>query len=445
MEFQKTQKPELSLVLPCYNEAQHIDKSIERIIQTLEDSRLTYEVILIDDKSKDDTAKHIKNIVKKNKNIRAFFHKENFGRGGTVKDGILKSRANIVGFIDIDLEVLPDYIPHILRVLKNGEADMVVGQRHYPFHFFPIDHLLRLILSNGYTFMVRNLLYLPIHDTESGYKFFIKKKIIPVLTKTQDMHWFWDTEITARALMDGLRVKEVPVLFLRNEEKTSTVKLIPDTIDYFKAIIKFKRSLMTKGLLSKNIGWLYKFPPIYTLAIRALYGKHYITSYKKIASLIPENSSLVDVCCGDAILYSFLKSKNIDYLGLDANQPFINSSLKRKIRIKLGDARYDEIPEADYIVLQRSLYQFKNPVALVNKLRQSARKGVIISESINNLENSFFGKMTSKIIPLFVGTNFDNPGFRFNEKGFKKILNPFSPKYMKVEGGRDLMAVIKKR
>ena len=202
---------------------------------------------------------------------------------------------------------------------------------------------------------------------------------------------------------------------------------------------------MTKSLLSKNIGWLYKFPPIYTLAIRALYGKHYVASYKKIASLIPENSSLVDVCCGDAILYSFLKSKNIDYLGLDANQPFVNSSLKRNIRIKLADARYDEIPGADYIVLQRSLYQFKNPVALVNKLRVSARKAVVISESINNLGNSVFGKMTSKIIPLFVGTNFDNPGFRFNEKGFKKILNPFSPKYMKVEGGRDLMAVIKKR
>tara|TARA_Y100000310_G_C20668531_1_gene808971 strand:+ start:1592 stop:2332 length:741 start_codon:yes stop_codon:yes gene_type:complete len=241
-KINKNLKPDFSLILPCYNESSHIYKSLYKIINSLNNNKFTYEIIIIDDKSKDNTVKHIKNLVKKYKNLICYFHDKNIGRGGTVAEGILKAKADIVGFIDIDLEVTPDYIPTFVRILKNNEADIVIADRYYPFYFFPLSSMLRVISSKGYIYFVKLLLNLPVRDTEAGYKFFNKEKILPILPKVKNKHWFWDTEILARSLKEKLRIKEIPVVFLRNKYKKSTVKLIPDTIGYLKAIHEYKRS-----------------------------------------------------------------------------------------------------------------------------------------------------------------------------------------------------------
>jgi len=245
-------KPDFTLVLPCYNESPHFDDSIRTIIDTLKFTKFTYEIILIDDKSKDDTVKHMRDISKKHKHIRCFFHEKNIGRGGTVNHGILEAKTDIVGFIDLDLEVAPGYIPLFVRALKNNEADIVIANRYVPFTISP-STLLRLILSRGYSFFRKKLLYIPFRDTEAGYKFFKKNKIMPILPKVEDTHWFWDTEIVARSLIEGLRIKDIPVLFLRNKDKKSTAKLLPDTIAYFQAILWFRRYLNKNKFLGPRL------------------------------------------------------------------------------------------------------------------------------------------------------------------------------------------------
>ena len=87
------------------------------------------------------------------------------------------------------------------------------------------------------------ILDLKFKDTEAGYKFFNRKKILPILEKTKDKHWFFDTEIVARSYWSGLKIKEIPVLFIRRNDKASTVRLIPDTYAYLKALWNFKKSL----------------------------------------------------------------------------------------------------------------------------------------------------------------------------------------------------------
>jgi len=441
----KIQKPDLSLVLPCYNESSHIDKNIGKIIDVLDNSEFSYEIILIDDKSKDKTIENIKNISKKYRNIRTFFNEKNIGRGGTVMGGILKSESDIAGYIDIDLEVSCGYIPKFVRMLKNDEADVVIADRHYPSKFFTLRYLLRVILSRGYSFFIRKLLYLNVRDTEAGYKFFKKNKIIPILPKVEDTHWFWDTEIVVRSLIEGLRIKEVPVVFFRNKDKKSTVRLLPDTIAYLKAIFKFKRSLNKNELQIKKVGRLYGFPRLYSLLMYILYYPYYEESYKSIASLIPPNSSVADVCCGNTKLFQYLKPKDIIYIGLDSSQSFVNHAIKKGINIKLCNVVNDEIPQADYIILQRGLYQFKNPLTLIKKLIRASKKQVIISESIRNLKsNSFVGKFLYPLIPFLVGTNHD-PHFRFTEESFKNLLNQLSPEYVRTNGNRDLIAIITKK
>lgn len=436
-------KPDLTLVLPCYNEETHIKDSIKRIVEILDLARFSYEIILIDDKSKDKTLELVKKIAKEHKNIKVFAHKKNIGRGGTVKEGILKARSDFVGFIDVDLEIAPDYIPHFVNKLKEGVADIVVAHRYYPFHIFPPIYPLRVFLSRGYIFLVRRMLNLPFHDTEAGYKFFNREKTVPIIKRAQNNHWFFDTEIIARSYLAGLRIVEIPTLFLRRSDKKSSVKIVPDSITYFKEIFRFKR-LLRKEFSPPGI--LYNHPFAYKLAMKLLFGRDYSDRYKKVANLVSAGSSLVDVCCGDSQLYTFLVKKNISYLGLDISPAFVAFGRKRGINIRLADVERDEIPQADYVVMQGSLFQFKNPGKIVSKLHKSAKKALIISESINNLETKPYVSKTllSYFSTKLVGTRNRNPHFRFDEKSFRKLLSTYDPKFIRAGGGKDLIAVIKK-
>ncbi len=232
-------KYDVSLVLACYNEAEIFTDSVKQIIQVLDKTNWTWEIIFIDDKSQDNTADLIKHTINKysRKQLTAFFHEKNQGRGKTVSEGFSKAQGKVVGYIDIDLEIPAWYIPRFVEAI-NTQTDGVVGHRIYDIN---LSGLLRWIFSKGYVWLRQKLLPLPIQDTEAGYKFFKRDKIIPIIKKCRDNHWFWDTEIIANSLKAKLTIAEIPVVFIRRIDKTSTVKLIPDTVDYLKKLYAYSR------------------------------------------------------------------------------------------------------------------------------------------------------------------------------------------------------------
>jgi len=219
---------DLSLVIPCYNEESHLIESVKKIVSVLNRSGYLYELIFVDDRSIDNTSPLIKKICVNKKNYRMLFHKENMGRGKTVMDGILQARGEVVGFIDIDLEVSPIYINDFVERIVGG-ADMVIGDRVY---WTFSASFIRLILSRGYAGLVRWILGIKFRDTEAGYKFFNRKKIIPVINTCTHFGWFWDTEVVYRSLKKELEVVSLPVLFTRRFDKKSTVKPLKDSIRY---------------------------------------------------------------------------------------------------------------------------------------------------------------------------------------------------------------------
>ncbi len=232
-------KPDYSLIIACYNEGPTFEESLNKISTQVKKMKGVWEIIFVEDGSTDNTKAIVEKFVRENKNAKAIYHNRNLGRGKSVTDGIIASRGAICGYIDADCEISPTYIPLFVKEIENGR-DMVVGKRFYE---SGLKSITRVIASKVYASIIKLLLDIPIEDTEAGYKFFRKKTISPVLKKTKDKHWFWDTEICARTSQAGLKISEIPVLFTRRSEKKSTVRLLPDSITYISSLIKFRSEL----------------------------------------------------------------------------------------------------------------------------------------------------------------------------------------------------------
>lgn len=233
--------PFLSVVIACYNEERVLSKSFEELRQTLEDFGRSYEVVFVDDASRDRTRQIIGEIVARHPDVafQVIHHEANKGRGATVADGFCAARGEIAGYLDVDLEVHSRYIPSLVRAIQNG-ADVATVRRIYAFQLKAID---RYLMSRGYSFLVRRLLGVSFFDTETGYKFFRREKLLPVLGEIRDPGWFWDTEFMVRAGHRGLRIQEIPGAYVRRWDKGSTVSGLRDSLAYFIKLWAFRREL----------------------------------------------------------------------------------------------------------------------------------------------------------------------------------------------------------
>ncbi|OGK21869.1 hypothetical protein A3C23_00790 [Candidatus Roizmanbacteria bacterium RIFCSPHIGHO2_02_FULL_37_13b] len=219
----------LSLVLACFNEAEHLKTSYTTLLTFLKKINRPFEIIFVDDKSKDHTISIIRSLIKSRPDIPTVLitHSKNFGRGKSVTDGLDVAQGEIAGYIDADLEISPEYIqPALHCLLKN---DFVVGKRDYVFTFRLIH---RYIATKVYALFVKKLFHLPVSDTESGFKFFHRSKILSVLKKAKNPGWFWDTEIVFYAVKMGLTVCEIPLVYKKKFSKKSTVHTIKDSTEY---------------------------------------------------------------------------------------------------------------------------------------------------------------------------------------------------------------------
>lgn len=210
----------------------------------LEEMRRPYEIIFVDDVSRDGTRGILASIAAAHPDtVRVLLHEANTGRGQTVTDGFRMARGAIAGYLDVDLEVHARYIPSLVKAIERG-ADVATVRRIYAFQLRSLD---RYAMSRGYSFLVRRMLGVSLRDTETGYKFFRRERALPVLEEIRDPGWFWDTEFMVRAVRRGLTVAEVPGAYIRRFDKTSTVSGMRDSLRYFGKLVAFRRALRAGG------------------------------------------------------------------------------------------------------------------------------------------------------------------------------------------------------
>jgi len=187
----------------------------------------------------------------------------------------------------------------------------------------------------------------------------------------------------------------------------------------------------------------------YTTIMRLLYLGGFNDRYAKLAALIPEGVSVVELCCGDCYLYRhFLSKKKIKYTGLDINPSFIAKAKRNGIDVQRFDVdAADETPAAEFVIMHASLYQFlPDAAAVMKKLLAAAQKTVIIAEPVKNLSTSQNGLIR------FIAKRFSNPGThhqmeRFNEESFVAFCNTFPANLTSISAsanGKELIAVFNK-
>jgi len=233
--------PAVSVVVACYNEEPVLRESFAALKSTLEDFERSWEILFVDDCSSDGTRGIIRSLIQEHPDLalRSILHERNRGRGATVADGFRAARGKVVGYLDIDLEVHSRYIPSLVQAIEAG-ADVATVQRIYAFQVLSLD---RYLMSRGYSWLVRRLLGTSLHDTETGYKFFRRDSVLPLLDEIEDEGWFWDTEVMIRAERRGLRIEEIPGAYVRRYDKTSTVHGLRDSGRYFVQLVRFRRSI----------------------------------------------------------------------------------------------------------------------------------------------------------------------------------------------------------
>mmetsp|Transcript_22142 Transcript_22142/g.39239 ORF Transcript_22142/g.39239 Transcript_22142/m.39239 type:complete len:325 (-) Transcript_22142:121-1095(-) len=209
----------LSLIIPAYNEEERIEIMLKEAIDYLEDRKLNYEMIVVDDGSKDNTTQLALNYSKKlgADRFRVMTLDQNQGKGGAVQQGMLHARGEYLLMVDADGATRMsdlDKLLEAIRDIKHPETGhgIVVGSRaHLEKKATAKRKWYRSILMHGFHFLVWSLAVKSIRDTQCGFKLFTRESARVLFANLNLRRWCFDVEVLFMAEQLGMPMKEIAV------------------------------------------------------------------------------------------------------------------------------------------------------------------------------------------------------------------------------------------
>ena len=203
-----TQKMTLSVIIPCYNEVEFLEKILQRVRAV----SLADEIIVVDDGSTDGSRDILKRLETEDGNgdLKIVFHDRNQGKGAALVTGFGAATGDILLIQDADLEYDPRDYPILLRPIEEGISPVVYGSRFLggprkAMNFWNM-------VANKILTLTTNVLYNAIlSDMETCYKVF-KREVVANMT-IHARGFEFEPEFTAKVLKQGIRIYEVPISY----------------------------------------------------------------------------------------------------------------------------------------------------------------------------------------------------------------------------------------
>ena len=196
----------LSVIVPCFNEINTLEKVISKIQNSPVDSK---EIIIIDDFSSDGSRQFLQNI--NSKNIKTIFHDRNRGKGASIYSGIAIAKGEIVIIQDADLEYDPDEYPKIISPIIKDKADVVYGSRFQGGQPHRVVYFWHSV-GNGFLTLLSNIFTdINLTDMETCYKAFRRELIQKI--KIEEKRFGFEPEITAKISKLNCRIYEVGISY----------------------------------------------------------------------------------------------------------------------------------------------------------------------------------------------------------------------------------------
>lgn len=209
--------PQLSIVIPAYNEGARIEGALRRVLSCVETRGWDAEVLVVDDGSRDNTAAIVHRWMTDNSRLHLIQNPGNKGKGYSVRNGLLQAAGDIVMFTDADLSAPMEEAERLIVALENG-ADVAIGSRwldrtrqtiHQP--------LYRQFFGRCFNWITRTVMGLPFKDTQCGFKAFRRSAAQTIFRLQTIERWGFDPEILFIARKLKYVVREVPVTWGHDE------------------------------------------------------------------------------------------------------------------------------------------------------------------------------------------------------------------------------------
>ena len=232
-----------SFIIPAYNESVRIRPALHALVRHAQEQNWEVEILVVNDGSSDDTAQIVREYGRAHPQVLLLENPGNWGKGYSVRNGMLHARGDICLFTDADLSSPMTEAQKLFDAIAQG-ADIAIGSRWLRRELQTQPQpLYRQLFGRIFNLALRLILGLRFADTQCGFKAFRRDAAQRIFPLQKIERWGFDPEILFLAQRAGLRVEEIPVLWAHSEG--TRLHPLRDGLRMFAEVLRIRWNVMT--------------------------------------------------------------------------------------------------------------------------------------------------------------------------------------------------------